>query len=212
MSKLIMSAGGHVYDHTTGTWQGSTQGSFGDGKNHGYQGDGKVWRDANGITGIQLLGTQGSSDRGGSGPASAQVAANATSANPAGSGPGAASVNQGAKGAGGAGAGTGSAMVTIGVPLKSKMKDENTAFMSGGRPFVPHPGFSNAEEIEELMGDGDSPMEIAWYYKQYAAASHVGWDLGTKIGTSLATFHNSMDNSWVEPNTPLFSPDFNWQQ
>lgn len=207
-----IAAGGQVYDRTTGTWEGATQGSFGDGKDRGAGLNTKVWRDANGITGVEVIGPRSdtrASGNGGGGSGSARAGQSG------GAGPGSPGVVTGSKGA--AGGGAGASMVTIGgpvsgisAPLKSKLKPENTSFMSGGRPFVPHPGFSDAEEIEALMGDGDSPLEVAWYYKQYAALSHTGWDLGTRIGTAIGTAHNSLDNSWVEPDTPLFSPDYNW--
>lgn len=116
MAALITSSGGHVYDRTTGTWEGATQGSVGDGKDHGIQGPGKVWHDANGISGIEVFrpaAQSGGSDRGGSGPGAAQVTSNGTSATvAAGSGPGAPAVKQGGSAAGGAG--PGSSMVVMG--------------------------------------------------------------------------------------------------
>lgn len=57
--------------------------------------------------------------------------------------------------------------------LEAVLKGTNTAIMIGGVPFVPHPGTSNAEEIEALMGEGDSPLEPAWYMKWGANLTHI---------------------------------------
>lgn len=57
--------------------------------------------------------------------------------------------------------------------LQPVLEPTNTALVIGGRPFVPHPGTSNAAEIEDLMGDGDNPMEAAWWMKQAANLTHI---------------------------------------
>lgn len=57
--------------------------------------------------------------------------------------------------------------------LAPVMKRENTALMLGGEAFMPDPGTSNAAEIEDLLGDGDTPLDLAWYVKQYAAFQHL---------------------------------------
>lgn len=179
----IISPGGQVYDRTTGSWAGANQTTVGNGLSEKSRDlELKVWRDAEGITGLQLLKPTTGSGGG-----------------KAGSGPGNAGASAGGAGAGGTGPGApgyvwweevgqesplkGSRVSVSNLPmLEPVMKGENTPFMIGGVVFVPHPGTSNAEEIEELLGDGDSPLEVAWYFKQAAALSHVGHNLGALSG------------------------------
>lgn len=209
-----VSAGGHVYDRTTGTWVGETQGSFGDGIDHARSGDrSRVIHDANGPVGVQFAPTgptqqpaagHSGSGAGGSGAAAGGVQTDGLGS--AGSGPGSAAVTTAGPGSGGTGAGSAFAgsvwwdvagkapevpgsFVSVSdlPPLVPIMKGSNSALMIGGAVFMPDPGTSDAGEIEELLGDGDNPTEIAWYVKQLAGLHHLnnnmptfnlGWLLG----------------------------------
>lgn len=194
---LIFSAGGQVFDRTTGTWEGVNQGVVGGADNYSHL-DGKVWRDANGITGVQISTPVASNGgNGGSGSASPQVTNGVTSGPAGGSGPGSARVTNGGSEAGGSGAGSlavgtsvwwdkvgeasavpGSLVLTSALPpLQPVMKGDNTAIQIGGRPFMPAPGTSDASEIENMLGDGDNPLEAAWWFKQAAFISHAGYNL-----------------------------------
>lgn len=148
-----VAGGGQVYDRTTGTWEGSTKGSVGDGKNHHQGGETKVWRDANGIVGVERVGNQvlQKAQTGGSG--SLRVST-----------PGKPAAGAGGRGAGshmvstgGGGSGPGSAVVTsgghFGNKLKTKLQDDNTSLLVGGIYIEAPPGFSNADQWEELMGE-----------------------------------------------------------
>lgn len=200
MSKLITSSGGHVYDRTTGTWEGATQGSFGDGKDHGIQGPGKVWHDANGISGVQLINPQGSSDRAGSGPASAQVAGKATGGD-YGTGVGVGTVKTGAPNS--AGKGAGSSMVVMGGPLKNSMKDKNTSVMMGGYVEA-NPFFSDADEYTARYGEGEIAETLFLVMNAGADLWHNAQRLGRHVQSEAPTWNGATPSRINEP-TPIYS-------
>lgn len=72
--------------------------------------------------------------------------------------------------------------------LQPVAKGTNTALMLWGKPFVPHPGTSDAEEIEALMGEGDHPTEIAWWFKQAANVAHVTHNVGLVLADNYRTW------------------------
>lgn len=134
---FTISAGGQVYDRTSGSWVGANQGSVGDGVDRSASSDEvKVWRDANGIVGLEQLG--GSSPAG-SGPAARRVGASAST------GPGNAGVSSGK----GAGAGPGAG------PLKQKVRPTVTQLMIGGDWWKSNPWFSDADEWTSRYGEGE---------------------------------------------------------
>lgn len=148
-----VSSGGHVYDRTTGTWAGETQGSVGDGIDHGRSGDAsRVIHDANGPVGVQFAFT-GREELGAADPVAAQGRPGA------GSGPAAGTVNTNGPASGGSGPGTPVVINGPGEtgpvkgPLKTKLKPEVTRLMIGGDWFLPNPWFSNAEEWEARGGE-----------------------------------------------------------
>lgn len=166
---LIVSSGGHVYDRTTGTWQGETQGSVGDGIDRSVSDRaGLVWHDANGPTGVQFdnpgIPTATVNHGGGGSGAGSAVVTNdvTTSSSPVqgagGSGAGSTGVTTGGKAAGGTGAG--SSMVTLG----PKLKPTHTQIVVGGRPLVHNSGWSDAGEAEERFGEGEL-LSPTWFYQ-----------------------------------------------
>lgn len=198
-----IAAGGQVYDRTTGTWQGETKGSFGDGINHGYSDSGydtKVWRDAEGITGVQLIHPQGNSDRAGSGAASSQVASNATSDN-GGTGVGVGTVKT--SGPGSAGKGAGSSMVVMGGPLKNSMKDKNTSLMVGGYVEA-NPMFSDADEYTARWGEGEVAETIYFLVNASADAWHNGKRFVNYVQSEAPTWNGATPSRINEP-TPIYS-------
>lgn len=181
-----VSSGGHVYDRTTGSWAGETQGSAGDGVDRSIAAsEVKIWRDANGITGYDVKtpqATQAPQAPQGAGAGAAPVAATAGAGAPPAAGQ--------AVGAAGATMGPGSAgVVTTGIRLTPKMKKTGSQLVYGGKAVVPHPGFSDMDEVEQRLGDGDSPLDPAWYYKWSTWAAD--------------TYHNNVD---LVPKQTQFQP------
>jgi hypothetical protein len=149
---LNVSSGGHVYDRTTGTWAGETQGSVGDGVDRSVSSSvSTVWHDANGPTGVQF---HNPGDHGGTGSVSQGHVASGPVADPVvagGSGPGAGTANTDGPGSGGTGPGS-AGVVAPAAPLKAKMKSTTTQIMFGV-PIVPNPWVSNTDQWEERWGE-----------------------------------------------------------
>ncbi|QCS37236.1 hypothetical protein [Tortoise microvirus 73] len=176
---LNVSSGGHVYDRTTGTWAGETQGSVGDGVDRSVSSRvSTVWHDANGPVGVSF--DRGSGESSGTGSVSRGHVASGPATNPVvagGSGAGAGTANTSGPGSGGSGPGSGGVVAPAG-PLKAKMKNTATQIMFGV-PIVPNPWVSNADQGEERWGEpGDWLMGVAVMgadalYNTFRAVDHA---------------------------------------
>lgn len=62
-------------------------------------------------------------------------------------------------------------------PLTPTLETKNTQLLIGGVAIFPNPGTSDASEIENMMGEGDTPLEPAFWVKQAAAASHISYNM-----------------------------------
>lgn len=209
-SSKNIAAGGQVYDRTTGTWEGRTKGSLGDGKNHHQGGETKVWRDANGIVGVERVGNQVLQKAQTAGSGSERVTTPGASPKGAGgTGAGSHMVTIGGPAAGGAG--PGSLGVSGGGKLKPYMNPEVTEVMVGGDWWKSNPWFSDAQEWTTRYGEGEVAETIFFLITSGADIAHnIGSRVGPAIGGAAGRLHNGLDNSWVSPDTPVFNPDANW--
>lgn len=204
-SSKNISAGGHVYDRTTGTWVGETRGSFGDGKDHGGGGRAAtVIHDANGPVGVMFAPAY-SAGQGGAPSPTQQPAVGAVAPAGGGSGPAAKVVNTDGPGSGGAGPGVPGVLIWTEVsgkapeipgsfvhaadlpPLLPVHKGSNTA-LSVGMPWVPNPWFSDADQWEQRMGEpGDwfGGLVVAGADLVYNAHNFGYNYLGPKVGGML---------------------------
>lgn len=130
-----VAAGGQVYDRTTGTWEGATKGSFGDGIDRGAGLVTKVHRDAEGITGVEQLNRREYSKRITTGPGSDGAVVGGAAVRRT-TGPGTGFVGLASS------MGPSSAAVVTG-PLKPVLDDEVTSLMIGGDWYKSNPWFSD---------------------------------------------------------------------
>lgn len=172
------SAGGHTYDRTTGTWQGETQGSFGDNSNWGAPvgAPTRVIHDANGPVGHEtaqsgLFVTDGgklvttNSGGGTTGPGTDAVATSWGGGDGV-DGPGAPAGAAGVS----ASAGPGNAVVPGAGDLKPKLKATHTQLKLGNVNVVHDAGYSDAGEAEERWGDGEFGSPSFFYNWSVAIA------------------------------------------
>ena len=166
MPVSVIAAGGQVYDRTTGTWAGETQGSVGDGIDRSVmQGQVTIWHDAEDISGVtspgrgldgRVLGTT----RGGT-PVVATGTVVRRSPTPAPTPRGAATpvvVTPG--GAGTAGPGVPAVAVpqwtpdpTQAAPLEVKTKTTATGLVLGMTGWLSNPKWSDADQWEQRYGE-----------------------------------------------------------
>lgn len=167
----VIAAGGQVYDRTTGTWVGETQGSVGDGVDRSVDASRvKIWHGTDGPVGVQLLTPT---------PGGVANPGVSTGGGGGGVGPGSAAV---ATEKGGGGAGPGSAAVMTG-PLEPKMQKTTTKLMVGTDQWDANPYWSNADQWEERYGEpGD------WLGGVAVAASDVVWNAGKVLSPYWQAF------------------------
>ncbi|QCS37222.1 hypothetical protein [Tortoise microvirus 71] len=201
---LNVSSGGHVYDRTTGTWAGETQGSAGDGIDRSVSSRvSTVWHDANGPVGVSF--DRGSGESGGTGSVSRGHVASGPAADPVvagGNGPGAGVANTDGPASGGGGPGSNAVVVgekkpTTKPPLKSKLKLDVTEVSIGGDWWQPNPWFSDADQFTQRYGEGEVAETLFFLTTTLA---DVGWNsnrLGQHIGANV--YHAEQATSkWLQ--------------
>ncbi|QCS37243.1 hypothetical protein [Tortoise microvirus 74] len=194
---LNVSSGGHVYDRTTGTWAGETQGSVGDGVDRSVSASvSTVWHDANGPTGVQY---HNPGDSGGTGSVSQGHVASGPVADPVvagGTGAGAGVANTSGPASGGSGPGS-PAVVSGDKPgkggaLEPKRKATHTQLqigLPGG--WTHNPNWSDTAEWEERYGEpGD------WL----GGIVTMGVDVGHNAKRAWEWWQdNGRDSEWMKP-------------
>lgn len=178
---LIISSGGHVYDRTSGTWEGSTQGSVGDGVDRSVASRaGTVWHNANGVVGVQLNnpGTPTRTSSGsGSGSANNGVPGKGSAG---GTGPGAAGVVAATPGNRGAFR----SQLTVSLPYDDPSKIIPLAV--GGRMLAHDAGWSSIADWEERTGDSEF-LSPTWFASWGVASADVWANMSTENAGPLKT-------------------------
>lgn len=182
-SSKNIAAGGQVYDRTTGTWEGATQGSFGDGKDRGAGLETKIWRDADGIVGVQVLSDASKPQSTTSGPGNAGAANGPVQT----TGPGAIGAAVGGKlGTAGPGNVSGGLAALPQGKLKEVMKPDVTSLKLGGNWWHANPWWSDADEWEGRYAE---PGEwLGGVAVLLADTAYNTWRLGNEgIGPAIGT-------------------------
>lgn len=111
------------------------------------------------------------------------------------------------------GTGPGSSRLVISGPLTQKMEPNVTQIKAGGNWWESNPWFSDATAWTDRYGEGELAETLFFAINATADtlfnASRARLWVDDQIDRAATRLHGGWNDSWVSPDTPVFSPQYN---